>query len=75
MVVDVQSTDNAFTAESPQELFQGRFSLLGVGTISYDVAPDGRFVMLQLPEVTSSRIKVVLHWLEELKELVATGGR
>ena len=40
----------------------------------YDVAPDGRFLMIQEPqEPTPFRINVVLNWSEELKRLVPPG--
>ncbi len=67
MVVPVESTDSILTTRPPRVLFEWRFSPRG----GYDVAPDGqRFVMLQLPDATSSQINVVLHWFEELNRLV-----
>ncbi len=75
MVVTVENTDSdsIFTGP-PQPLFEGRYFLWDRGGVSYDVAPDGqRFVMVQLPDATSSQINVVLHWFEELKRLVPTG--
>jgi serine/threonine-protein kinase len=41
---------------------------------SYDVAPDGRFLMIRDPEgPPRQQIKVVLNWFDELKRLVPTG--
>jgi len=50
----------------PRELFRLR------SPYSYDVAPDGRFLMIesQTPTVTSSPITVVLNWFEGLKAKV-----
>ena len=41
---------------------------------SYDVHPDGRFLMIER-EVVAAQIAVVLNWFEELKQRVPTGGR
>jgi Tol biopolymer transport system component len=41
------------------------------GFPDYDVASDGRFLMIQ--ESAPTRINVVLNWFEELKRLVPTG--
>jgi len=41
---------------------------------TYDVAPDGRFLMIRDPEGPPlQRINVVLNWFDELKRLVPTG--
>ncbi len=40
---------------------------------SYDVMPDGRFVMIQpLQKPTRTQVHVVLNWFEELKRLAPT---
>jgi hypothetical protein len=40
---------------------------------NYDIAPDGRFLMLQTVESAEiNNIHVVLNWTEELKRLVPT---
>ncbi len=41
---------------------------------SYDVATDGRFLMIQpmITEQDESQIHIVLNWFEELKRLVPT---
>ncbi|MHC4190603.1 MAG: TolB family protein, partial [Planctomycetota bacterium] len=59
----------------PKELFKGQFrgapTYLG---LTYDLAPDGRFIMIQEDEESAkTRINVVLNWFEELKRLVPTG--
>jgi serine/threonine-protein kinase len=50
-----------------KELFEKNFRF-------YDVAPDGRFLLIQDPgEPTILGINIVLNWFEELKHLVPTG--
>ena len=68
---------------SPKEFIPGRPELLfespyesvqrGV-TTNYDVAEDGRFLMVQREETVANtwRINVVLNWFEELKARVPT---
>jgi len=74
MAVPVESAGSTLTAGSPQVLFEGRYALMSRGAVAYDVAPDGRFVMLQPLEVTSPGINVVLHFVEELKRLTPGGS-
>jgi serine/threonine-protein kinase len=64
-----------FSFAAPKSLFSGRYTLFPTGgAVSYDVAPDGRFVMI-LPEersreTASPGVVVVLNFGEELKERV-----
>ena len=52
------------------ELFEGRY-LSSASLQNYDVAPDGRFLMIQEPrESTPLGINVVLNWFDELKRLM-----
>ena len=61
-----------FRATSSEVLFEGRYTT--GWDRNYDVAPDGRFLMIQEPqEPTPLGIKVVLNWFEELKQLVPPG--
>ena len=40
----------------------------------YDVAPDGRFIMVKTPDEDRAReISVILNWLQELEELAPSG--
>ena len=72
MGVSVQ-TNPSFTHGTPQVLFEDSYRTFGSGR-SYDVAPDGRFLMItgaaQVPGDVRPRITVVLNWTEELKRLV-----
>jgi len=60
-----------FRAERPKTLFSGRYLAAGSGW-NYDVAPDGRFLMIKDVEAdrASTNLAVVLNWTEELKRLV-----
>ena len=74
MVVSVVVAPS-LTVGRPHKLFSGHF---GQGTYSgtqtFDVAPDGRFVMAPpaSPDHGPREIRVVLNWFEELKRLVPT---
>ena len=60
--------------ETPRELFRGRFQT-GFRIRSYDVAPDGRFLMIErgdTPTPTHTSVRIVLNWFDELERLVPT---
>jgi len=56
---------------APQPLFKDNSYERGGDLSDYDVAFDGRFLMIQ--ESAPTRIEVVLDWSEELKRLAPTG--
>ena len=57
-----------FTPGKPKLLFEGRYDTF-LGSINYDISPDGqRFLMTR--EYVPSRLHIVLNWFEELKRLV-----
>jgi len=63
MVVDIQ-TEPRFKASSPRALFEYKYA-------GYDVAPDGRFVMIVSdPSELPTRLILVFNWFEELNRLV-----
>jgi serine/threonine-protein kinase len=69
--VDV-STTGEFKAGAPRVLFEGPY-LASVPVRSFDVTPDGQFIMVRTqdpPEQPVTRINVVLGWAEELKRRV-----
>ena len=71
MVVPVQSKP-ALTAGTPRMLFEGRYGATA-NIRGYDVAPDGRFLMVQQkdrPAMRVSEMNVVQNWVEELKQRV-----
>jgi hypothetical protein len=56
-----------FTAEKPKFLFEGHYR--NVGGTSYDVARDGRFLMLEPVEAQIApvtHLNVVLNWFSEV---------
>ena len=69
-------TEPTFSAETPQELFEGSYQISRYipGFIQYyDISPDGqRFLMIKLEQQEGGQINVVLNWFEELKRLVPT---
>jgi hypothetical protein len=62
---------------TPEKVFEGPYSFAD-GPTTYDVAPDGRFLMLKQSggdgdDLTPDSLTVVQHWLfEELKRRVPT---
>ena len=64
-------TETGFTSGTPEMLFDAVYMFGGLGR-NYDVAPDGRFVMVKGAGQTqvSPEISVVLNWTEELLERV-----
>lgn len=74
MAVPVRTTPT-FTPSAPKALFRlAGYVLAGTRGIRYEVAPDGRFLMLKDEDgrETRDRIVVVQHWFEELSRLVKT---
>ncbi len=69
------TTDPTFIAGKPRMLFEEAGYQPSEPFRSYDVAADGRFLMLEMAEQPSQRVtelRVVLNWFEELKRLVPT---
>ena len=50
-------------------MFEGSYNRTDTGGAGYDVAADGRFLMVQPvePEQPATEINVVLNWFDELK--------
>lgn len=80
VVVDVITTEAAFSASRPRQLFRGNFygglgglRLAGGGFADYDVAPDGRFLMFpntQAEDAPNVELaQVVVNWFDELRRL------
>jgi len=69
--VEVTASDR-FTAGQPRELFSGSYMATS-NKWDYDVAADGRFIMIKTPEEDRPReITVVLNWFQEIESLVPT---
>jgi hypothetical protein len=63
MAVSVHE-DGEFTADRPKLLFEGLFHYAITPSRTYDVAPDGRFLMVAEPEAAyaARQINVALNW-------------
>jgi len=76
MAVEV-STGQTIAAGTPRKLFEVPFRFIAAaGSRSYDVTPDGRFVMIpetQMEPRPVTRIEIIDNWFEELKRSVPTG--
>ncbi len=69
------STDSDFRFEPPETLFELPYSQDNRASPTYDVGPDGRFIMakpLGGGESERSDLVIILNWFEELKRLVPT---
>jgi len=55
-------------------LFSGRYQVSDTGVTGYDVAADGRFLMIESKgaQGTASQINIVLNWFDELNAHVPT---
>ena len=76
MMVATVQTSPVFSACKPIKLFDQTIATLGAGTPTYDVSPDGRFLLIKPGPVSdrnpSPTITVVVNWTEELKQRVPT---
>ncbi|MHC4533522.1 MAG: protein kinase domain-containing protein [Planctomycetota bacterium] len=70
MMAAAVETESQFKVTGLIELFEGWY-LSSASLQNYDVAPDGRFLMIQGPiDSTPLGINVVLNWFDELKRLI-----
>jgi Tol biopolymer transport system component len=71
MAVDIEAQPE-FRAEAPQAMFEGPY--LNIPGVSYDVASDGRFIMIEehQKQTPTTELNVVFNWFEELKARVPT---
>jgi hypothetical protein len=68
------STSGGLTVSKPRILFEGRY--LNVRDKSYDVGPDGRFLLLVgPPEETARHLDVVTGFAAELRRRAPRGGK
>jgi Tol biopolymer transport system component len=61
---------DTFHAAPPRKLIDGKGYLGSVGGHTYDVASDGRFLMIKEGDATPPSLILVLNWTQELKRLV-----
>jgi hypothetical protein len=57
---------------APDVLFTGNFARDTWGDQSYDVAPDGRFLMMRPVTAGPIQVQVVLDWLSEVRARLAS---
>jgi hypothetical protein len=64
------TAEPALIAERPRLLFEGSYLRSDTGGAGYDVAADGRFLMVQPlePEHAVTAINVVLNWSDDLRK-------
>ncbi len=74
MAVAVNASGAEPTFGKPIALFADAYDFgQGASIPNYDVTHDGRFIMLRRGSQGSS-LRVVIHWTEELKQILAAGG-
>ena len=62
------------TVDRPRVLFEGEFEEGGDSTPNYDIAPDGRFLMIEPvrdPGPATSNLVVIDNWFTELRQKLA----
>jgi serine/threonine protein kinase len=67
MMSVVVETRSAFTFKPPVALFEGVLPPAGEEPPSYDVAPDGRFLLLRSTTTAATPITLILNWTAKLK--------
>jgi serine/threonine-protein kinase len=74
MMAATITTEPVPTAGSPRPLFKGTYAATDTGGAGYDVAMDGRFLMVQPVEAPqpATSINLVLNWFDELKRTAPT---
>ena len=71
MAAEVTGSSGALQFKTPHLLFEGGFiSWEPNAPRSYDVSPDGRFLMIEPTPTYSQRLNVVINWGQELKARV-----
>lgn len=71
MAAEVTGSSGALQFKTPHLLFEGGFISWEPNTPrSYDVSPDGRFLMIEPTPTYSQRLNVVINWGQELKARV-----
>jgi len=74
MAVAIDSSGAEPRFGKPAALFADEYDFgQAISIANYDVTRDGRFIMLRRSSHGSS-LRVVIHWAEELKQILAAGG-
>jgi len=63
-------TKPAFAVSNPRLLFDAPYAHISSDIPNYDVAPDGRLLMVRenQQKATVTQLNVVLNWFEQLKQ-------
>jgi hypothetical protein len=70
MEVELDATGKGLSMSEPRLLFEGDFYQDADGHPNYDVAPDGRFLMIERGrEERVTELRVIVNWFEELRRL------
>ena len=67
MAVTLTESAGTVAASAPRVVFTGTFRYDPSGDQSYDIAPDGRFVLLKSRGGDRVVIDVVLNWIDEVR--------
>ena len=75
VALPVEAIGTTWKAGAPAELFRGQYLVLGDGSMGrhYDVAADGRFLMLKEARDTSAGLAhfvIVQNWTAEIDRLL-----
>jgi hypothetical protein len=74
VAVPITTSGKEPVSGEPVPLFADEYDLgQGLSNPSYDVTADGRFVMLRRGP-NGGKLRAVVHWTEELKQILAAGG-
>jgi hypothetical protein len=72
VTLDASGTEPVFGKPTP--LFADDYDFgQGISIANYDVTPDGRFIMIRRG-ANGGKLRVVVNWTEELKQILAAGG-
>ena len=69
MVIQVRPEEANFSSPAPTVLFTGDFIRDQYGDQDYDVAPDGRFLMMRpiASGASGLRVHVILNWIDDVR--------
>ena len=69
------TTEPQFKAGTPRMLFEGPY--LNVPGVSYDVAADGRLLMLEenYKQAPTTQLQAIFNWSEEVKRRIPIGSK
>jgi Tol biopolymer transport system component len=68
IVVTVAARGADFERGAPRKLFSGPYLSDVTGDQSWDLAPDGRFLMQRTPAGSRATVRVALNWIAEVRE-------